>query len=81
LKSIELFEKEKKEEDEFHHTYSMPKSWWTGWQKKNREKYDFHHVKNDLYWDVWTKDGIHLMLYDYDKNKVYTDEPENFLEF
>lgn len=80
LKSIELFESVKKDEDEFKHVYNMPKSWWKGWEKKNREEYDFHHVKNELYWDIWTKDGVHLMIYDYEKGKVYTDEPENFLE-
>lgn len=83
MKNLISFEQfsvnEKKEQDEFKHTFSMTPSQWKAWEKKNRNKYQFHHVKQDLYWDVYS-DDVHILTYDYDTGKVHTDEPENFLE-
>jgi hypothetical protein len=81
LVSLEKFHiNEKKEQEEFKHTFSMTPSEWKAWEKKNKNKYQFHHVKQDLYWDVYTDDDMHILTYDYDTGKVHTDEPENFLE-
>lgn len=71
---------EKKDQGEFKHTFRMKSSEWKAWEKKNRSKYQFHHVKQDLYWDVYTGDNVHILTYDYDTGNVHTDEPENFLE-
>jgi hypothetical protein len=64
----------------FSHVYSFPISWWKKWEQKNHNKYQFNHVKQDLYWDVYTKDDIHLFTYNYEEGKVYSDEPEYFFE-
>lgn len=65
---------------EFKHSYDLGKSWWKSWEKKNRNKYDFQHVKQDMYWAVYSKDGVHLFTFDYESGKVLTDEPKNFFE-
>lgn len=65
---------------DFKHTYDLDLSWWKKWEKKNANKYKFNHVKQDLYWDVYSKDDVHLFTFDYEQGKVHTDEPKNFFE-
>jgi hypothetical protein len=80
IKEYEDFLNEDAEVSAFTHTYDLGMSWWKRWEMKNRSKYDFHHVKQDLYWSVYSKDGIHLFTFDYDQGKVHTDEPINFFQ-
>jgi hypothetical protein len=67
-----------KDDPGFSHVYSLPISWWKQWEKKNKNKYQFH--EEESYWDVFTKEGVHLLTYNYAEGKVYSDEPEHFFE-
>jgi hypothetical protein len=80
IKEYSEFLKEDSEGSEFKHTYSLGMSWWKRWEKKNGSKYDIHHVKQELYYAVYSKDGVHLFTFNYDNDQVFTDEPKNFFE-
>jgi hypothetical protein len=80
LKSFDNYLQESSDSGEFSHTYNLGHSWWTRWEKKNRNKYDFSHVKDESYWAVYSKDDVHLFTYDYEKGEVYSDEPKTFFE-
>lgn len=85
MKNISSFERFSVDEDyqhdtDFTHEYDYSPAEWKRWEEKNRHKYEFHHVKQDLYWDVYDKKGTHLFTYNYDEGKIYTDEPLNFFE-
>lgn len=76
----EFLMEEDEEGSSFKHTYTLGMSWWKRWEKKNASKYDVHHVKQDLYYAVYSKDGVHLFTFNYDNGQVFTDEPKNFFE-
>lgn len=61
--------------------YSMNSTWWSAWRLEN-EKKDKLEITQDLFSKTYEvkKDGKILLIYDFSKNKIFTNEsPEVFL--
>lgn len=61
--------------------YSMNSTWWSAWRLEN-EKKDKLEISKDLFSNTYEvkKDGKLLLVYDYSKNKIFTNEsPEKFM--
>ena len=61
--------------------YSMNSTWWSAWRLEN-EKKDKLEITQDLFSKTYEvkKDGKLLLVYDFSKNKIFTNEsPEKFM--
>jgi hypothetical protein len=61
--------------------YSMNSTWWSAWRLENEDKEKLEITK-DMFSKTYEvkKDGKVLLVYDYSKNKIYTNEsPETFI--
>ena len=61
--------------------YNMNSTWWSAWRLEN-EKKDKLEITKDLFSNTYEvkKDGKILMVYDFSKNKIFTNEsPELFI--
>ena len=69
----------KEKVSDFHRIYSMTPVWWTAWKKENEDKYEFKQDAFSRTYEVKDKDGKVLFVFDYGRNKIFTNEkPEMF---
>jgi hypothetical protein len=62
---------------DFHRVYTMNSTWWIAWKKENGSDYG---IKQDAFsktYEVSKNDKV-LFIYDYNRNKLFTNEPANF---
>jgi hypothetical protein len=62
---------------DFHRIYTMTPSWWIAWKKKNGPDYG---IKQDAFSKTYevTKGNKVIFIFDYGRNKVFTNEPADF---
>ncbi len=65
---------------DFHRILAMSPTWWIAWQDENKDK--GYEIKKDAFSKTYeiSKDDKILFIYDYSRNKVFTNEdPQSFV--
>ncbi len=74
--SKSFFTNEEKMSD-FHRIYTMNPAWWIAWKKENNNDYG---IKQDVFSKSYevSKGGKVIFIFDYNRNKIFTNEPADF---
>ena len=62
---------------DFHRVYAMNPTWWLAWKNKNGADYG---IKQDAFSKTYevSKGGKVVFIFDYNRNKIFTNEPADF---
>lgn len=65
----------------FKMTYLLPIDWWSVWKEENKDKYKIEVNAIDKTYEITdTESGNIIFVYDYNRQKVFTNEKPEFFK-
>lgn len=68
------------EDSNLQKNYSLDLNWWAVWKKENESKYDIKLNAVTKSYEVKDKDNDTIFIYDYSRQKVFTNERPSFFD-
>lgn len=69
------------EAENFKMTYLLPIDWWSVWKEENKDKYKIEVNAIDKTYEITdTESGNTIFVYDYNRQKVFTNEKPEFFK-